>query len=227
MKWVKVNVFLNELNNNKTITMSILQLLSSSIDRKDKEQNKKLAAEIANQENVEAIKELITNLNSNDKNIQSDCIDTLYETGYRKPELIADYHNDFLKLLDSKNNRLVWGGMIALATITELKHKELFEALDKIMTVTDKGSVITIDNGVKILIKLTKHSEYFETTNYLLMEQLLKCPIKQLAMYSERTLECITNRNKMEFVQLIKNRFPECEKESQKKRLEKILKQIK
>lgn len=98
MKWVKVNVFLNELNNNKTIAMSILQLLSSSIDRKDKEQNKKLAAEIANQENVEAIKELITNLNSNDKNIQSDCIDTLYETGYRKPELIADYHNDFLKL---------------------------------------------------------------------------------------------------------------------------------
>ena len=64
-------------------------------------------------------------------------------------------------------------------------------------------------------------------SNYLLMEQLLKCPIKQLAMYSEKALECITNRNKMEFVQLLKNRFPECEKESQKKRLEKILKQIK
>ncbi|MCD4746339.1 MAG: hypothetical protein K8R58_08575 [Bacteroidales bacterium] len=207
--------------------MSILQLLSSSIGRKDKEQNKKLADEIANQENIEAIKELITNLNSNDKNIQSDCIDTLYETGFRKPELIADYYNDFIQLLESKNNRLVWGGMIALSTITDLKHKEVFEALDKIMTVTDKGSVITIDNGVKILIKLTKHSEYFETTNHLLMEQLLKCPIKQLPMYSERALECITDRNKREFVQLLKNRFPECEKESQKKRLEKILKQMK
>jgi uncharacterized protein YjgD (DUF1641 family) len=207
--------------------MNILQLLSSSIGRKDKEQNKKLAVEIANQENIEAIKELITNLNSNDKNIQSDCIDTLYEVGYRKPELIADYHNDFLKLLESKNNRLVWGGMIALSTITDFKHKEVFETLDKIMTITDNGSVITIDNGVKILIKLTKYSEYFETTNHLLMEQLLKCPIKQLPMYSERTLECITDRNKMEFVQLLENRFPECEKESQKKRLEKILKRMK
>ena len=207
--------------------MSILKLLSSSIGRKDKEQNKKLAAEIANQENTEAIKELITNLNSNDKNIQSDCIDTLYEVGYRKPELIADYHNDFFKLLDSKNNRLVWGGMIALSTITDLKHKEVFEVLDKIMIITDTGSVITIDNGVKILIKLTKHSEYFETTNYLLMKQLLKCPIKQLPMYSERTLECITDKNKPEFVHLLENRFPECEKESQKKRLEKILKRMK
>ena len=207
--------------------MSVLQLLSSSIGRKDKELNKKLAAEIASQENIEAIKELITNLNSNDKNIQSDCIDTLYEVGYRKPELIANYYNDFLELLESKNNRLVWGGMIALSTIADLKHKEVFKALDKIMTVTDNGSVITIDNGVKILIKLTKYSEYFETTNYLLMEQLLKCPIKQLPMYSERTLECITDRNKMEFVQLLENRFLECEKESQKKRLEKILKQIK
>jgi hypothetical protein len=207
--------------------MSVLQLLSSSIGRKDKEQNKKLAAEIANQENIEAIKELVANLNSNDKNIQSDCIDTLYETGYRKPELISDYHNDFLKLLESKNNRLVWGGMIALATITDLKHKEVFESIDKIMAITDNGSVITIDNGVKILIKLTKHFEYFETTNHLLMEQLLKCPIKQFPMYSERTLECITDSNKMEFVQLLENRFPECEKESQKKRLEKILKQKK
>ena len=207
--------------------MSVLQLLSSSIGRKDKEQNKKLAAEIVNQENFESIKELVVNLNSNDKNIQSDCIDTLYEAGYRKPELIADYNKDFLKLLESKNNRLVWGGMIALSTITDLKHKEVFESIDKIIAITDNGSVITIDNGVKILIKLTKHSEYFKTTNHLLMEQLLKCPIKQLPMYSERTLECITDRNKMEFVQLLENRFPECESESQKKRLEKIFKRMK
>lgn len=207
--------------------MRILQLLSSSIGKKDKEQNKKLAKEIAYQEDTEAILELVENLNNKDKNIQSDCIDTLYEIGYIKPKLVADYYNDFLNLISSKNNRMVWGGMIALSTITDLKHKEIFETLDKIMTVTDKGSVITIDNGVKILIKLTKHPEYFNKTNPLLMEQLIKCPIKQLPMYSERALECVTDRNKIEFVQLLENRFPECEKDSQKKRLEKILKPLK
>ena len=60
------------------------------------------------------------------------------------------------KLLESKNNRLIWGGMTALSTITDLKHKEVFETLDKIMRVTDTGSVITTDNGVKNLIKLTR-----------------------------------------------------------------------
>jgi hypothetical protein len=207
--------------------MSILESLSSSTGRKDKEQNKRLATEIANQENVEAVEELVANLNNKDKNIQSDCIDTLYETGYRRPELIADYCTDFLELLESSNNRLVWGGMIALSTIVDLKHKEIFESLAKIMSITNKGSVITIDNGVKILIKLTRYPEYFIATNHLLMDQLLKCPIKQLPMYAERAIECITDNNRQEFVQLLEKRYPECDKESQKKRLEKVLKLIK
>ena len=207
--------------------MSILQLLSSTIGRKDKEQNKKLAEELAIQKNTKAIKELIDNINNKDKNIQSDCIDTLYEIGYRKPELISDYYDIFLNLIESRNNRMVWGGMIALSTIVDLKHKNIFKSLDKIMIVTDKGSVITIDNGVKILIKLTKYPEYYETTNTLLIEQLWKCPIKQLPMYSERAIECISEKNKGEFLKLLENRLSECEKSSQKNRIMKIIRMIK
>ena len=206
--------------------MSLIQLLSSSIGRKDKEQNKKLAKEIASQNNQEAIKELVDNLNNNDKNIQSDCIDTLYETGYLNPKLLADYYNDFLNLLGSKNNRMVWGSMIGLTTITDLKHKEIFNALSKIIETVDKGSVITIDCGVIILAKLTKHHEYYNTTMPLLMEQLLKCPIKQLPMYCERSLECISDKNKNEFIQLIEKRYSECDKDSQKKRLNKVIKKL-
>ena len=53
--------------------------------------------------------------------IASDCIKTLYEVGYLKPELIAPYVGDFLKLIKSRENRLVWGGMLALSTIAALK----------------------------------------------------------------------------------------------------------
>ena len=206
--------------------MSIIQLLSSTTGRKDKEQNKKLAEELAGENNKDAVKELIDNIDNKDKNIQSDCIDTLYEIGCRKPELIADYYEIFLNLIESKNNRMVWGGMIALSTIVDLKHKNIFESLDKIMLATDKGSVITIDNGVKILIKLTKYPEYYETTNPLLIEQLKKCPIKQLPMYAERTTACISDKNRKEFLKLLENRLSECEKESQKKRIMKLLKTV-
>ncbi len=207
--------------------MSILELLSSASGRKDNKQNKKLAAEIASHSNAEAIKEMVENLNHSNKNIQSDCIDTLYEVGYRKPELIANYSKQFLQLLKSRNNRLVWGGMIALSTITELKPKEIFSALDTIMLTVSKGSVITIDAGVIILIKLTKHAENYDIINPLLMEQLRICPFIQLPMYSERAIECITSNNKAEFLELLKNRYPECERDSQKKRLGKIMKRLK
>ncbi len=207
--------------------MSIIQLLSCVSGITGNDPNKKLACSIAESGNSEAVKELVENLKNKNKTIQSDCIDTLYEVGYRNPELIADYFDEFLQLLKSKNNRLVWGGMIALATIADLKHKELFNVLDIIMQTVDNGSVITIDNGVNILIKLTKYPNYFNTTNPLLMEQLLKCPIKQLPMYSERAVECITEKNKMEFIHILENRFSECERESQSKRLDKVLKKIK
>ena len=163
-------------------------------------------------------------MNNKDKKIQGDCIKVLYETGYIKPELIANYHKEFIDLLDSKNNKMVWSGMIAITTITDLFHKQIFDNLSKIMTAVDKGSVITIDCGVIILAKLTKHKEYFDTTNPLFMEQLRKCPIKQLPMYSENSLICITARNKPEFLSIIETRIIECEKESQKTRLMKVLK---
>jgi len=45
----------------------------------------------------------------------------LYEIGYIKPALIADYTPDFLALLKSKNNHMVWEDMIALATAADKK----------------------------------------------------------------------------------------------------------
>ena len=142
--------------------MDILNSLSSAIGQKGNEANIALAREIALTENQEAIKSLVDNLKNKNNRIQGDVIKTLYEIAYIKPELIADYHSDFLALLTNKNNRLVWGGMIALLTITDLKHTEIFASLDLIIDTIKKGSVITIDCGVDILAKLNKHQEYFE-----------------------------------------------------------------
>ena len=165
-------------------------------------------------------------MNNKNKNIQSDCIKTLYETGYLNPELIADYYAEFIKLLTSKNNRLVWGGMIALSTITDLEHKEIFAVLGKIMETVEKGSVITIDCGIEILARLNRHGNYFNTTDPLLIEQLWKCPIKQLPMYIEKSLVSIQKGNKAIYQTIIEQRKSECDKDSQTKRLDKSLKQI-
>ena len=94
------------------------------------------------------------------------------------------------------------------------------------MDTVNKGSVITIDCGVEILAKLNHYDAYHNTTDPLLMDQLLKCPIKQLPTYATKSLEHIGKHSREGYRNIITNRLNECEKESQRKRLEKILKSM-
>ena len=116
--------------------------------------------------------------------------------------------------------------MIALLTITDIKAKEIFSALDLIMGAVEKGSVITIDCGVGILAKLNNYEIYFDTTDPLLREQLWKCPIKQLPTYAEKSLVSMNDKNREAYKNLIETRMSECEKASQSRRLERILKKM-
>lgn len=206
--------------------MTVISKLSSSLGQKGNDANITLAKEIAEAENRNAIKELVENLKNKDKKIQADCIKTLYEAAYIKPDLIANYYTEFLDLLSSKNNRLVWGGMIALVTITDLKSKELFESIDLISETVNKGSVITVDSGIEIFSKLNKYSEYQDKVENLLTDQLWKCPSKQLPKYMEKSTISINKKNKEIYQKIINERKIECEKESQVKRLDKVLKLI-
>jgi hypothetical protein len=101
--------------------MSVLSKISYFQNRRNEVPNKELAKTLAETENKAGIAELVANLKLKNKSVQSDCLGVLYRVGYVKPHLIADYFEDFLALLNSKNNRLVWGGMIALSTIADLK----------------------------------------------------------------------------------------------------------
>lgn len=100
----------------------------------------------------------------------------MIKTAYIKPELIAEYYIDFLNLLTNKHNRLVWGGMIAIMTITELKHENIFASIDLISEAMAKGSVITTDCGIEILAKLNKYDKYFNKTEPLLTRTVMEMP---------------------------------------------------
>ena len=96
--------------------MGIINKLSTSLNRRDELPNIKLAKEIADKNDKNAAKELIETLQN--KSLQNDCIKVIYEIGERKPALIAGYAKEMIALLKHKNNRLQWGAMTALHTIT-------------------------------------------------------------------------------------------------------------
>ena len=106
--------------------MSVLDHLASALRRGDDLPNQELAKKLADDQDHAGVRVLVDHLASEDPAIQSDCIKTLYEIGYLDPALIDGYWEAFLALLESKNNRMVWGGMTALATIASLRADDLF-----------------------------------------------------------------------------------------------------
>lgn len=206
--------------------MSILDRIASQQNRRDEILNQELAKELAATGNIEGIREIAENLYNKDKNIQSDCIKVLYEIGYLKPESIADYIADFIKLLKSKNNRLVWGSMIALFTIGKLRADVIYENLNVLYTAMNQGSVITMDNGIKVLAVVSAHNEKYENTIFpYLMEHLKTCRPKEVCQHAESTFVAVNNQNKDNFYQVLKQRESDLTG-SQLTRLKKIYKAI-
>ena len=206
--------------------MSIVNKLATSLKRRDEVPNQELAKQIAKTNNAKAVTELIENLNNKSKEIQNDCIKVIYEIGVLKPGLIAGYTTELLALLTHKNNRLQWGGMIALDIITPENPAAIYKALPKIIDAADKGSVITNDHCVGILIKLCAVKKYATDAFALLNERLKKCPTNQLPMYAENTLSVINETNKATFIKTLESRLADIEKETKRVRVEKVIKKL-
>lgn len=185
-----------------------------------------MAKEIAIKNNKAAVKELVENLSGKNKDIQNDCIKVLYEIGEIKPKLIAEYAKTFTNLLQHKNNRLQWGAMTALYTIVPENPKLIYSLLAKIIDASDKGSVITKDNAVKIMVRLGAVNEYAAGVFSLLNEQLIKSLTNQLPTYAELSIPVVNDKNKKLFVKTLSARLNNIEKDSGRKRVEKIIKKF-
>jgi hypothetical protein len=185
-----------------------------------------LAEDIVKKSDGSAVRELVDNLSNRDKSIQSDCIKVLYEIGEREPKLIAKHWAAFGELLDSANNRLVWGAMTALDQIALAAPQKVFGLLPKVRTAAETGSVITRDHAVGILTKLGTLKQYASACFPLIIEQLKNCPNNQLPMYAEMSLAIATDKNKSALHKTIAQRTDRLERESQKKRVQRVLKRL-
>ena len=204
--------------------MSILNKIAFYQDRRDEAPNQELAQALAQTRNQADIREIAENLWNKEPNIQSDCLKVLYELGYLAPELIAEYADDFLKLLKHHNNRMVWGGMIALSIVADLKAAEIFPHVDEIVQVMKKGSVITVDNGIKVLALVASQKEDFRKVIFpTLLEHLRTCRPKEVPQHAEKSLPAITAGNKSDFIRVLEKRLEDMTA-SQTARLKKIIK---
>jgi hypothetical protein len=187
--------------------MSVLNRIAHLQGRRDEVPNQQLARDLAAKKNKAGIREIAENLWNKDKNIQGDCIKVLYEVGVIEPKLIAGYTEDFVKALKSKNNRLVWGGMTALAEVAKANPDAVFKHLDEIKKAKETGSVITVDNAISTLAYTAAVNEKYNKTIFpYLLKHLSSCRPKEVAQHSEKTLPAVNSKNRDEFVKTLEKR---------------------
>lgn len=204
---------------------SVLNQISYYQNRRDEVPNQELARRLVEIKNKEGIAEIAENLWNPNRKIQSDCIKVLYEIGYRDPGLIASYAVDFLKLLRSRSNRMVWGGMIALSTIAEIAAGEIDPHREEIEKAMARGSVITVDAGVQTLASLAatsqeRREEIFPT----LLEHLRTCRPKDAPQRAGKVLVAVNGGNRDAFIRVLEKRLGDL-KPSQAARLRRVIRQ--
>jgi hypothetical protein len=205
--------------------MSVLNRLAHSLGRRDEVPNQEPARDLAEKKDKMGIREIAENLWNRDKNIQADCIKVLYEVGVIEPKLITEYTEDFVKCLRSKNNRLTWGGMTALAEVAKVDPASVFKHLDSIKKAKETGSVITVDNAIATLAWTAAANEnYNETIFPYLLNHLSSCRPKDVPQHSEKTLPAVNASNKADLIKVLEKRMEDLSG-SGLSRVKKVLKQ--
>ena len=203
-----------------------MEFLSSSQGTKEQHPNIDLAIKLATTKDKATIEKIADNLKSEDTAIASDCIKVMYEVGKIEPELIADYLDIFLELISSKNNRMVWGAMYAIAQIAPYKNNIINDNFDKIFDAYEKGSVITIDSCIVIFAEIAKADLSNSDRVYkLIIDHLKNCRPKEIPQHCEKAFVCINGSNYEEFKQVLNDRF-DLMTSSQQKRVKKVLENI-
>jgi hypothetical protein len=188
--------------------MSTLPGIAYYQNRRDEVPNQELAQELAAKKDRKGIREIAANLWNENPAIQSDCLKVLYEIGYLQPELAAPYAEDYLKLLHNRNNRLVWGALIALSTVAHLKADVIYPHVAEIKQVMDEGSIITKDNGVKVLaLVAAQNAAYSKAIFPYLLHHLETCRPKDVPQHAEKTAIAVNARNRKQFVAVLEKRL--------------------
>jgi phage shock protein PspC (stress-responsive transcriptional regulator) len=206
--------------------MSVLDKIAYFQNRRDEVPNQELARELAASGDAAGIKEIADNLWHKNKSVSSDCLKVLYEIGYIAPQLIAGYVGDFLKLLRSKSNRMVWGAMIGLADIASIRPKEIWEQVADVIEAVEHGTLITVVWGVKTLARVAAaDSGYSERIFPVLLNQLRTCIPRDVPMHAESIACAVNASNKAEFMSVLESRRAELSP-SQLTRLKKAMKGV-
>jgi hypothetical protein len=205
---------------------SVIERLGCSLGRRDTEVDKTLARKLVESKDKAAFKELAANLEHPDQRVRSGCLKVLYEAGYLEPKWLEPYAEQFLDLVAGRNNRMAWGGMIALSAIARKKAKTIWPRIDEVTRAVDSGTVITVVWGVRVLAGVAAADpDYGKKLFPRIMKIIASTIARDVPTHAESALPAVDRSNQAKFLQLLKQREKELSP-SQLAKLKRILKAL-
>jgi len=190
--------------------MSALEKIAYFQNIRSEVPNQQLAAELARDKNTVGIREIADNLTHQNQNVCSDCLKVLYEIGYIEPALVAPFVLNFLALLSSKHNRMVWGSMIALATVARLCPEEIWKEIQSLLNIFEKGTVITVVWGIRLFAGLAaERPDYSKVLFPIMLHTLETCIPRDVPTHVESMLPAINPDNKQLVLDILSSRQSE------------------
>jgi hypothetical protein len=190
--------------------MSTLEKIAYYQGRRDEVPNQLLAKELVGTKDKEGIKEIAKNLHNGNKNMRGDCLKVLYEIRYLEPALIAGYVDEFLELLSAKDNRLVWGAMIGLASIASLRPGEIWASIDDVIRITESGTIITKVWGIRTLARVAAADPIYRYKIFpSLIHQIQTCIPRDMPTHAESIFCAVDRENKAELLDVMESRYSE------------------
>lgn len=206
--------------------MSAIDKIAYNMGIRDEVPNQELAKSLVENKDVKGMDEIVSYLDDKNKSIASDCLKVIYEAGYIDPQMTSKYISKLLKLLTSKNNRMVWGAMIAISNVTPYEHEKIFEKIDLIMKLTETGTVITHIHGINVMLKLCiVDPKYYDKLYPTLINYLKECRPVDFGKRVELYTSIINDDNRDEILAIVNDRLPDVNK-NQHSRIKRALKSV-
>ena len=206
--------------------MPALNKIAYYQERRDEVPNQQLAHALSSAKDRKGIREIAAGLWNKNRSIRSDCLKVLYEIGYLDPGLIADYVDDFLKLLADKENRMVWGSMIALATIADRRPKEIWQHIEDVKRATKQGTLITLVWGVRTMAGVAAaNAKYRKALFPVLLGHVRTCIPRDVPTHAESMLCAVSKNNRKDLLSVLERRRKELSP-SQTTRLRRVIRRV-
>ncbi len=186
--------------------MNYIKEISFYMNDRSEDSNKKLASRIVDENLNDAVNEIATYLFDKNKTIASDCIAVLYHVGYEKPEMIYKLTEVFFNLLSNRNNRMVWGAMIALTTISTIAPKEIHSNIEKIYKAFNEGSLITQIWAYKSIVNISSNPSYYDIYIDFLLDVLEKTRPVDFTKRATLVGEIVRDNNKKRYLTILEEK---------------------